>query len=421
MATSSMNAISLMNIYLVGGAVRDALLEIPVKDRDWLVTGATPEQMLAQNFQQVGADFPVFLHPNTKEEYALARTERKSGQGYKGFNVDFNPDITLDQDLERRDLTINAMAQDSNGHLHDPFNGQSDLKDKILRHVSPAFREDPLRVLRVARFAARFDHLGFSVASETLDLMIQLSISGELNTLTPERVWQETQRALTERSPWVYFEVLRRCSALQIIMPELDNLFGVPQPMKWHPEIDTGIHTLKALQVACSLSDDTEVRFATLCHDLGKAESDPDNLPHHHGHEKRGIKLVKQLCRRLKTQNSYKDLAMLASEFHTHCHRIEELKPATIFDFLNRLGAFKKTELLKKFLLVCTADSRGRSGFETREYKQADLVYELAVAAQQVDVSNLQKQGYSGPELGEQIRQTRIKIIAEEKSKWQQY
>lgn len=289
-----------MDMYLVGGAVRDALLNIPIKDRDWVVVGATPEQLLAQGFQQVGADFPVFLHPHNKEEHALARTERKSGSGYQGFDCRFSPDITLEEDLLRRDLTINAMAQDEQGQIIDPYHGQQDLQDKMLRHVSPAFAEDPLRVLRVARFAARFAGLGFQVAEETLALMRQMVTDGELDHLVAERVWQETQRALTEDHPQVYFQVLRDCGALNIWFKEIDDLFGIPQPEQYHPEIDCGIHALMSLQACVPLSEHVATRWAALTHDLGKALSDKENLPRHFGHETRGLKPIKALCKKLK-------------------------------------------------------------------------------------------------------------------------
>ena len=326
-----------MQIYLVGGAVRDALLKINIKDKDWVVVGSTPEQLLDLGYSQVGADFPVFLHPKTKEEYALARTERKSGSGYQGFICDFSPNISLEDDLLRRDLTINAMAQKDDGSLVDPYNGQQDIKDKKLRHVSDAFSEDPLRVLRVARFAARFAHLGFTIADETLKLMRDIAASGELAHLTQERVWQETERALGESKPWVYFQVLRDCDALAIIFPELDRLFGVPQPEKHHPEIDCGIHTLMVLEQACKLTDDVNVRWASLLHDLGKGLTRESLLPSHHGHEQSGEQLVIELNQRLKTPNEFKDLSRLVCVWHTHVHRAFELNAKTILKFFSKI------------------------------------------------------------------------------------
>lgn len=407
-----------MKTYLVGGAVRDRQLGLKIKDRDWMVTGATPEQMLEQGFSQVGADFPVFLHPETKEEYALARTERKSGTGYKGFEVEATASVTIEQDLMRRDLTINAMAEDDSGNIIDPYNGLADINQKLLRHVSPAFREDPLRVLRVARFAARFEHLGFSVVEETLTLMAEMVDSGELANLVPERVWQETVRALSEPSPWKYFQVLKACGALKVIFPEIDKLFGVPQKMTWHPEVDTGIHTLKSLQSACELSEDLTVRFATLCHDLGKGETEEDLLPAHHGHEQGGADLVKNLCRRVKAPNQFEKLAVQVCVFHTHSHRAMELKPSKLHDLLSQFSAFKNTEQLQKFLLCCEADSKGRSGFEHRPYPQAEFLLAMAEASKTVDVKALQDQGHVGLALGEAIRIERIRLIREAKSQW---
>ena len=315
-----------LKIFLVGGAVRDKRLNLPVYDRDWVIEGATPEELIAQGFQQVGKDFPVFLHPKSREEYALARTERKSGHGYTGFVTYFAPDVTLEQDLLRRDLTINAMAESADGTLIDPYGGLNDLNNKVLRHVSDAFHEDPLRVLRVARFAARFAHLGFYVAPETMALMAQMTADNELQNLTPERVWRETEKALITQSPQVYFQVLRDCGALAVLFPEIDNLFGVPAPEKWHPEIDTGIHTLMALAIAAELTDEIDVRFATLTHDLGKGLTPPEYWPHHHGHGPAGVKLVEALCQRLRVPNAIRELAKIVAEYHDLIPPVEKLR-----------------------------------------------------------------------------------------------
>lgn len=406
-----------MDIYLVGGAVRDALLDIKIKDRDWVVVGAVPDELLSLGFEQVGADFPVFLHPKTKEEYALARTERKSSVGYQGFICDFNPDITLEEDLLRRDLTINAMAQDDDGNIIDPYNGQQDIKAKKLRHVSDAFAEDPLRVLRVARFAARFANLGFDVATETLQLMRQLSESGELEHLTPERVWTETQRALTEKQPWVYFQVLRDCGALAVLFPEIDCLFGVPQPEQHHPEIDTGVHTLLCLEQACLLSDKPQVRWATLLHDLGKGLTAKELLPKHHGHEQRGEKAVITLNKRFKAPNDYKDLSRLACVWHTHIHRALELKPATLMKFFNAIDLWRKPDRLEELLLTAIADSHGRTGLEDAPYPQADYVRSVAESVLQVTARQFIEQGIKGKAIGEAIEAERLKIISEIKNR----
>lgn len=409
------------SIYLVGGAVRDQLLNLPVKDRDWVVVGATPQQLLKCGYQQVGRDFPVFLHPETKEEYALARTERKCGHGYQGFNVDFTADITLEQDLLRRDLTINAIARDGDGKLHDPYGGVADLQQRLLRHVSPAFAEDPLRVLRVARFHARFAHLGFRVADETLQLMCQISQSGELQHLSAERVWLETEKALTTRSPHVYFQTLRECGALAVLFPEVDALFGVPNPAKHHPEIDSGIHTLMVLEQAANLTaDNTQsavvVRFAALCHDLGKALSPKDNLPHHYGHEERGVAPTKQLCQRLKVPNAYRDLAVLACRYHTHIHRIQEMKPQTIVRLFDSLDAWRKPDNLKNLITVCLADSRGRLGFEQCDYPQAEIALAYYQSAVSADVQQIIAAGYQHQQIREQLSQRRIALVKQKKA-----
>lgn len=407
----------IVQIYLVGGAVRDKLLNYPVKDNDYLVTGATIEQMLDLGYQQVGKSFPVFLHPTNKQEYALARTEKKQGSGYTGFTCEFTPDITLEQDLQRRDLTINAMAMSEDGTIHDPYNGRVDLNNKLLRHVSEAFVEDPLRVLRVARFAARYHHLGFSVAPETLALMKQIVSNGEVNALVPERVWQETESALNEQDPQVYFEVLRECGALKVIMPELDILWGVPNPPKWHPEIDTGIHTMLVVKQAQLLSNDLAVRFACLCHDFGKGLTKPEDYPRHHGHEKSGIVPIKAFCERLRVPNEPRDLAILLSEFHTHTHRAYELKPETLIKLFDRLDAWRKPIRFEQFLTCCTADMRGRTGFENAEYKQTDYLRSMFEVANSVAIKDVIAAGFKGPEIKEEVRQRRIEAISQAKSK----
>lgn len=409
-----------MQIYLVGGAVRDSLLQYPIKDKDYLVTGATIQQMLDLGYQQVGRSFPVFLHPETHQEYALARTEKKSGSGYTGFVCDFSTDITVEQDLLRRDLTINAMAMiedsstlqsTSQKTIIDPYNGQQDLNDRILRHVSDAFSEDPLRVLRVARFAARYHHLGFTIAEETLALMAKISASGELLALTPERVWQEMESSLAEQSAHVFFEVLHSVGALSVLLPELDALWGVPNPPKWHPEIDTGLHTMMALKQACILTDSVEIRFAVLCHDFGKGLSPVDNLPHHHGHEKSGVALVKQVCQRFKIPNNFKDLAEIMSEFHSHVHRVFELKPSTILKLFDKTDVWRKPERFNQFLLACKADLQGRTGFENKPYPQSQFILELLDTANKVAVKDIIQDGFTGPEIRTELSRRRIEQI----------
>jgi tRNA nucleotidyltransferase (CCA-adding enzyme) len=397
-----------MEIYLVGGAVRDKLLGKPGKDSDWVVVGSTPEEMEEQNFKPVGKDFPVFLHPETKEEYALARTERKSGKGYKGFTFHTSKVITLEEDLARRDLTINAIAEDHTGKLIDPFNGKQDIEDKILRHVSPAFVEDPLRVLRVARFAARF---GFRIAPETMSLMNEISESGELDALVPERVWNELERAMGETYPSRFILALRACHALGILFPEIERLFGVPQPEKYHPEIDTGIHTLMSLNQASRLSQDPQIRFATLVHDLGKGTTPKEKLPSHHGHEERGVKLIEALCKRYRVPKQYQELAVQVSRHHFSCHRIEEMRAETILKKLESMDAFRRPERFKKFLICCEADARGRTGFEDRAYPQADYFKQALDAANEVDTESLRQQGLEGKAMAEAIKIERINLI----------
>ncbi|WP_221800854.1 multifunctional CCA addition/repair protein [Oceanobacter mangrovi] len=401
-----------MQIFLVGGAVRDALLGLAVKDRDWVVTGATPEQLLQLGYQQVGADFPVFLHPQTHEEHALARTERKSGHGYQGFECRFSPDITLEEDLLRRDLTINAMAQDSDGNIIDPYGGQQDLQQRLLRHVSDAFGEDPLRVLRVARFAARLTPLGFTVAPETMTLMQRMVADGELQHLVAERVWQETQRALLEPHPEVYFQVLRQCGALAVWFSEIDALFGVPQPEQYHPEIDCGVHALMSLQAAVRLSADLAVRWAALTHDLGKALTPNEEWPRHIAHESRGIKPAQALAKKLKAPKDCAELSALSSQWHTHVHRALELRPETILKLFDGMDVWRRPERFEQLLLVSMADSRGRTGFEDCDYPQADYLRAALQQALTVDARQLIEQGISGAAIRPALAQARAKQLS---------
>lgn len=405
-----------MQIYQVGGAVRDKLLGLAVQDHDWVVVGTTPEEMLSQGYKQVGRDFPVFLHPKTHEEYALARTERKTGPGYTGFDVHAAADVSLEEDLIRRDLTINAIAMTKDGQLIDPFNGQQDLAHKILRHVSPAFAEDPVRILRLARFYARFAPQGFTIADETLTLMQQMVNSGEVNALVSERVWQESQRALAEQQPRAFFEALRDCGALARIFPELDTLFGVPQTEIHHPEIDTGIHTLMVLDQACQLSPEPRVRFAALLHDLGKGTTPKQEWPRHIGHEARSSPLVRQLCQRLRVPNDFRDLALLAAQYHTHCHRAAELRASTMLETLQALDALRRPERFEEFLLTCIADSRGRLGFEDKDYPQAELFRRARTAALSVDAAALAQSGLKGKQLVNKLQQLRCEAIAAKKN-----
>jgi len=402
-----------VEIYLVGGAVRDKLLGLPVKEQDWVVIGETPESMVRQGFRPVGKDFPVFLHPKTHEEYALARTERKTAPGYKGFTVHASPDVSLEQDLIRRDLTINAMAMTSQGQLIDPYGGQPDLEKRIFRHISPAFAEDPVRILRVARFAARYGHLGFTLAEETRILMQSMVTAGEVDHLVPERVWAELFKALGEKSPSAFFYTLKDCAALDKIFPEINGLFGVPQPEKYHPEIDTGIHVMLCLEQAARLSSSLEVRFAALVHDLGKGMSPKEHWPHHYGHETQGLPILENMCSRLRVPNSFKALALQVMQYHTHCHRAFELRASTITDMLAALGAFKPVNKLSEFLLACEADARGRTGLENIAYPQAALLSGAARAAASVDTSAILNGELKGAHIGEAIRRLRIKAVAE--------
>lgn len=399
-----------MRVYLVGGAVRDHLLGHPYHEKDYVVVGATPEQLIALGYQPVGKDFPVFLHPKTKEEYALARTERKSGQGYHGFEFHTDVSVTLEEDLIRRDLTINAMAMDEDGNVYDPYKGQQDLTDRILRHVSNAFVEDPLRVLRIARFAARYKSLGFSVASETLALMQQLAESGELQALTPERVWKETSRALMEDHADEYFETLRACGALKVLFPELDALYGIPQRPEYHPEIDCGIHTMMSLQQACKANYSLEVRFAVLMHDLGKALTPVDELPRHIMHEERGITPVTEVCDRLKVPTHTKQLAIAVCKEHLKCHQALTLKPGTLWRLLQRLDVLRRPERVEAYVQACECDSRGRLGLENREYPQAQYVLDAMEVVRGIKAQDLPPD-IQGPDIGEMLIQRRIKAI----------
>ncbi len=403
-----------MKTFLVGGAVRDALLRLPVKDRDWVVVGATPEAMLEQGYQQVGRDFPVFLHPRSREEYALARTERKNGNGYTGFVTQFAPDVTLEQDLQRRDLTINAIAQSDDGELFDPYGGQQDLAQRTLRHVSAAFNEDPLRVLRVARFAARFAHLNFRVAEETQALMRMMAESGELAHLTAERVWKETEKALLTRNPQVYFQVLRDCGALRVLFPELDNLYGIPAPAKWHPEIDTGVHALMTLTMSAALSEELDVRFATLFHDVGKALTPPEKWPSHHGHGLAGVPLVEALCQRLRVPNQVRDLALVVTEFHDVVHTIVERQSAeSLIALFDRIDAWRKPERVEKMALTSEADARGRGGMESIAYPQGDYLRLAFALAQAVPTKDVVAQGFKGAEVREELTRRRVAKLQE--------
>ncbi|UPT54888.1 multifunctional CCA addition/repair protein [Dickeya zeae] len=405
-----------MKIYLVGGAVRDGLLGRPVTERDWVVIGATPEMLLAQGYQQVGRDFPVFLHPETKEEYALARTERKSGNGYTGFICQATPDITLEDDLLRRDLTINAIAQAENGQLIDPYGGQRDLQNRLLRHVSPAFSEDPLRVLRVARFAARYAHLGFQIAEETLILMQTMTRNGELDFLTPERVWKETEKALGTQDPQVYFQVLRDCGALAVLFPEVDRLYGVPAPAQWHPEIDTGIHVMMSLAMAARLSPAIDVRFATLCHDLGKGLTPPELWPRHHGHSAAGVPLVEALCQRLRVPNTLRDLACLVTEYHDLIHTVQILQPKTLLKLFDAIDVWRKPQRLEQLILASEADARGRAGLEQQPYPQGDYLRGAFAVASQITSAEVVADGFQHAAIREELQRRRHHALEEWKA-----
>ena len=397
-----------METYLVGGSVRDQLLGLPIKDKDWVVVGSTPEEMLAQGYQAVGKDFPVFLHPETHEEYALARTERKTAPGYKGFVVHAEPDVSLEQDLLRRDLTINAIAQDENGHLIDPHNGQQDLKDKVLRHVSPAFTEDPVRVLRIARFAARFN---FTIADETKQLIQQMVAAKELDHLVSERVWQELVKALESEQPSLFFMALRDTNALASIFPEIDQLFGVPQAPKWHPEIDTGIHVMMVLDQAAKLSQEITVRFAALCHDLGKGTTPAEILPQHIGHEARSVSLTAALCQRLRVPKDIQSLALKVAEYHTHVHLLFELRPATILKVFEALDAFRRPERFEHFLLAGEADFRGRPGYEMLPMPEKEAFKHCFISAKGITAKSFVEAGLQGPAIAKAMHDQRVQVI----------
>ncbi|HUN26552.1 MAG TPA: multifunctional CCA addition/repair protein [Steroidobacteraceae bacterium] len=400
-----------MQIYLVGGAVRDRLLGRPVRERDWVVVGAEPGELIARGFTPVGREFPVFLHPETHEEYALARLERKIAPGYRGFTTQFSPEVTLEEDLRRRDLTINAIAESESGAIIDPYGGRRDLASRLLRHVSEAFVEDPVRILRVARFAARFAPLGFTVADETLTLMKRMVSSGEANALVPERVWQETARALAEPRPEVFFQVLRGCGALAVVFPELDALFGVPQPERWHPEVDTGVHALLALRYAADAGASTAVRFAALVHDLGKALTAPQRWPSHHGHEEAGVPLIAALAARLRVPNECLELAVLCARHHTSVHRALELKPATLLKLLETTDAFRRPERFGELLLACEADARGRKGLEREPYPQAEYLRRAHAAAAAAALTEDERRGLEGPAIGARLREKRLAAV----------
>ncbi|MBA2656679.1 MAG: multifunctional CCA addition/repair protein [Tatlockia sp.] len=398
-----------MKIYLVGGAVRDKLLGFPIKERDWVVVGANPELLLQLGYQQVGRDFPVFLHPQTREEYALARTERKTAPGYYGFACDFNQNVTLEEDLLRRDLTINAMAEDEKGQLIDPYHGFEDLKNKILRHVSDAFCEDPVRVLRLARFAARYYHLGFRLANETRSLMYKMVKQGDLSHLVPERVWQEWQRSLEEKNPEIFIQTLRSCDALRIILPEINNLFGIPNPPNHHPEIDSGIHTLLVLEAAVELSEDPVLRFGALVHDLGKAETPMQDWPKHYGHEEQGVTIIESLSQRLRIPADYRKFAVMVSRYHLKIHRLFELKAETIVNTLEQTDAFRRPNLFEKLVLACEADSQGRGA--KIDYQQASSWFFVLQECAKVSPQRLIEQGYQGEAIKNELHQRRVACV----------
>ena len=402
-----------MKTYLVGGAVRDKLLGLPPGDNDYVVVGSTPEAMLALGFKPVGRDFPVFLHAQTGEEHALARTERKSGRGYRGFVVDADPSVTLEEDLGRRDFTINAIAQDEDGTLVDPLGGVRDIKARVLRHVGPAFVEDPLRVLRAARFMARFASLGFSMAPETQALMRHMAHAGELAELVPERVWQELSRALTCATPSAFLRTLRECDALAQVLPEVDALYGVPQRAEYHPEVDTGLHQELVSDMAARLAPgDAVIGFAALTHDLGKALTPQDVLPKHIGHEHAGLQPLRGLCDRLKVPTEHRELALMACREHLNVHRLLELRDSTVLELLTRCDAFRRPERIAQLALVCEADKRGRGGMADSDYPQGQELQCLHAAALAVNARDLAPQGLSGPQIGEALAKQRVKAIA---------
>src|SRR6185503_15507980 len=397
-----------MKVYLIGGAVRDELLGRKAAERDWVVVGATPQQMTDAGFRQVGRDFPVFLHPETGEEHALARTERKTGPGYRGFAVAFSPDVTLEEDLRRRDLTINAMARDESGTLIDPYGGRADIDARRLRHVSDAFNEDPVRILRVARFLARYEPLGFSFAPETMARMRAMVAAGEADALVAERTWQETAKALAEPVPAAWMRALRECGALARIFPELDALYGVPQPEKWHPEIDTGLHMELVLQAAADLTPEPRIRFAALMHDLGKGRTPRSRWPRHIGHEESGARLVEGVSERLRVPTDYRELAILAARWHGLAHRALELRPRTVLELLEACDAFRRPERFRELLVACEADHRGRGGFRERPYPQGDVLRDAQAKATAVALNDADRAGLTGEKIGELLRRRRL-------------
>jgi tRNA nucleotidyltransferase (CCA-adding enzyme) len=399
-----------MHVYLVGGAVRDEQLGLSPKERDWCVVGATPDELLDAGYRQVGKDFPVFLHPSSNEEYALARVERKTGPGYHGFAFDFSPDVSIEDDLSRRDLTINAIAKDSDGNLIDPYGGVRDIRDRVLRHVSSAFSEDPVRILRLAKFAARFATQGFRIAGETMSMMRTMVAAGEVDALVPDRVWKETEEALRGNRSRVFFEVLRSCGALERLFPQVERLFGVPQAEQWHPEIDTGLHTMMVLDQAEKCSADLEVRFAALTHDLGKGTTPQDKWPSHPGHEARGAKLIREMADRYPLPKPCRDLGIIVAEYHTHCHRALELRDTTILKLLEKTDAFRRPARFEQFLLACEADARGRAGLEDRDYPQADFLRAAFAAANKIDAGAIAKQLVAA-EIPAAIRDARLHAI----------
>jgi len=405
-----------MRVYLVGGAVRDRLLGLPVRERDWVIVGARPEELEAQGYLPVGREFPVFLHPTTHEEYALARLERKVAPGYRGFTTQFSPEVTLEEDLKRRDLTVNAMAEGDSGELIDPYGGRTDLEARVLRHVSDSFTEDPVRVLRAARFAARFAGRGFRIADETMELMRRMTVSGEVSALTPERVWQETERALAEDRPEVFFATLRDCGALKIIYPEVDALYGVPQPPKWHPEIDTGVHVMLALACAARSRASSAVRFAVLMHDLGKARTPRELWPKHHGHEEAGVPLVEAVADRLRVPGTHRELAILAAREHTLVHRALELRPESVLKLLQECDAFRRPERFAELLQACEADARGRTGREAQPYPQAAYLKAALAAAGAVTIPEAERRGLKGPAIGAEMKRRRLAAVSEVKA-----
>jgi tRNA nucleotidyltransferase (CCA-adding enzyme) len=403
-----------MKVYEVGGAVRDRLLGLPVTDRDYVVVGATPDEMLHLGYRQVGRDFPVFLHPDTNEEYALARVERKTGLGHTAFSVDASADVSLEDDLLRRDLTVNAIARDSSGGFIDPYGGRADLDQRVLRHISAAFAEDPLRVLRVGRFAARFHSLGFSIANDTLDLMRNIAASGELAFLSPERIWQETEKALETEHPEIFFSTLKDCGALAAVFPEIDRLFGVPQPARWHPEVDTGLHTLLSVAQAARLSRKPVVRFAALVHDLGKGTTPTNILPRHIGHEQRSVELIGQLGERLRVPKRFVALALSVARYHGVVHRIDQVRPQKLLELLTEIGALRDHEVLEDFIAACEADAKGRTGLENEPYPQGDLLRRSLRSAATVTADAVTNRQLTGKAFGDALKALRVDAIRQE-------